>query len=277
MADIVVRIDRIQLASWAPLGSRPPALNGFKVTRDSFIRCQTNIKAYERCREYRCLSDDSRIFWQYHRLKSWLRAWRISLIADDRAGLSYTQIETVLSHCQYFHFLTVEVALDFKPSAGVDTEFVRRHANFGKSRRSHGKSESPLYWGGRKSDKLVRCYKKKLLARYRVELELHSQLLKREQISTLDDFDGIPDAIYPRHIQFVDVDWRRLKQHLLRKPNGHALIAGAQLRAASLSRLRRYLRRHRVVNFHRFLVPLAINDKIDRALTRWMRDFEAAA
>jgi hypothetical protein len=139
------------------------------------------------------------------------------------------------------------------------------------------KQDRVLYWGGRKSDKLVRCYYKKELARYRVEVELHSQLLKREQISILDEFEGIPDAVFPRHFQFVEVNWRRLKRHLLRKRNGHALIAGAQLRAASLSRLRRYLRRHRIVNFHRFLVPLAINDKIDRALTRWIRDFQAAA
>jgi hypothetical protein len=136
-----------------------------------------------------------------------------------------------------------------------------------------GQKNHFLYWGGRKSDKFVRCYKKKELACYRVEVELHSKLLKREQILTLNDFDGIPDAIYPRHFQLVDVDWRRLKQHLGRKRHGRDLIAGAQLRAASLSRLRRYLRRNGVANVHRFFVPLAINDEIDRAFTRWIRNF----
>lgn len=273
MSDIVVRLDRVQIRSWAPSGRKPPALDGFKVTRDSFVRRQTSIRTYARCRQYQSLVDETKIFWQYERQKSWLKAWRITVVADNYAGLSYSQLENVLSHCKFYQFLTVEVAVDFRRSVGVDKAFVRRHANFGKSRRSLRSSDSPLYWGGRKSDKFVRCYKKKELDCYRVEVELHSQLLKREQISTPDDFDGIPDAIYPRHFQFVDVDWHRLEQYLLRKRHGRDLITGAQQRAASLSRLRRYLRRHGLVNFHRFLIPLAINNKIDRALTRWMRNF----
>ena len=112
---------------------------------------------------------------------------------------------------------------------------------------------------------------------FRLELELHSQLLRRKHIATLDDFDSLQLTIYPKHFQFVDVDWDRLKRHLRRKRHGQALIAGARQRAASLSRLRRYLRRHGIANFHRFLVPLAINKKVDRAFTRWIRDFERFA
>jgi hypothetical protein len=109
---------------------------------------------------------------------------------------------------------------------------------------------------------------------YRIELELHSQLLRRKHIASLEDFDGLQVAIYPQHFQFVDVDWDRLRRHLGGKRHGRALIAGAQQRAASLSRLRRYLRRHGIKNFHRFLVPLAINKRIDRAFAKWLREFE---
>jgi hypothetical protein len=112
---------------------------------------------------------------------------------------------------------------------------------------------------------------------YRVELELHSGLLKRKQISRLDDFDGLVDAIFPKHLQFVEIDWQRLRRHLLRKRHSRALIAGARKRGNSLSRLRRYLRSHGITNVHRFLVPLAINERIDRAFTRWLRDFEEAS
>lgn len=112
---------------------------------------------------------------------------------------------------------------------------------------------------------------------YRLELELHSQFLRREKISRVDDFDGLQLAICPKHFQLVDVDWDRLERHLRRKRHGRALIAGAQHRAASLSRLRHYLRRHGIANFHRFLVPLAINKRIDRAFTRWIDDFERLA
>jgi hypothetical protein len=110
--------------------------------------------------------------------------------------------------------------------------------------------------------------------KYRVELEFHSQFLRREHISILDDFEGLTDAICAKHFQFVDVDWDRLERHLRRKRHGRALIAGAQHRAASLSRLRHYLRRHGISNFHRFLVPLAINKKIDRAVTTFFLDFK---
>lgn len=277
MKDISVVLDRVQIVSWAPQGRKPPVLKGFAITRDCFVRCQTTTATYARCRQYKSLTDETKIYWQYERQKSWLKPWKITIVADDKMGLFYDDIEKVLCHCKFFRFLLVEVAVDFSPSRGVDRQFVRCHAIFGKSRRIHRNMKSYLYWGSRKSGKLIRCYKKEVVHGYRVELELHSHLLKREQISTLDDFDGIPDAIYPRHFQFVDVDWRRLKQHLLRKHHGRALLAGAQLRAASLSRLRHYLRRHGIRNFHRFLVPLAINENIDRALTRWIRDFEDGA
>jgi hypothetical protein len=130
------------------------------------------------------------------------------------------------------------------------------------------------YWGGRKCDKFVRAYQKEEVDSYRVELELHSQFLNREDISALGDFDFLQNAIYPRHFQFVDVDWDRLERHLRQKRHGRSLIAGARKRGNSLSRVRRYLRRHGIRNFHRFLVPLAINKKIDRAFTRWIRKFE---
>ncbi len=133
-----------------------------------------------------------------------------------------------------------------------------------------------LYWGGRKCDKFVRCYKKPEVG-YRVEVEAHSKLLRREKISTLDDFDGLPLAIYPKHFQFVSIDWDRLQRHLMRKRDREAIIAGAHQRKSSLFRLRRYLRRHGVTNFHRFLVPHAINKRIDRAFIRWIRQFEAAS
>lgn len=129
------------------------------------------------------------------------------------------------------------------------------------------------YWGGRKCDKFVRCYEKPEVASFRVEVELHSQLLRRKHISTLDDFDGLAVTI-PKHFRFADVDWDRLEQHLRRKRHSQALIAGARKRGSSLSRLRRYLGKHGVTNFHRFLKPHPLNKKIDRALTSWLRHFE---
>jgi hypothetical protein len=134
-----------------------------------------------------------------------------------------------------------------------------------------------LYYGGRKTNKLVRCYQKSTLGVFRVELELHSGLL--HDISTLDDLLYLPDVVYPNHFQFVAFDWNRLEQYLSRRPGyeGRRIIAGARLRSPSLQRVRRYLNKKGIVNVHRFFTPLAINDKAQSALERWARQFKKGA
>ncbi len=131
-----------------------------------------------------------------------------------------------------------------------------------------------LYYGGRKTNKLVRCYRKKALGVFRVEVEMHSGLL--QDISTLDDFLFLPDLVSPKHCRFVGVDWNRLEKHLKGRPSGDGsrIIAGARRRADSLERVRRYLKRKGLVNVHRFLAPLAINNEIKAALERWARHFK---
>jgi hypothetical protein len=131
-----------------------------------------------------------------------------------------------------------------------------------------------LRYGSRKTGKFVRCYRKKELGVDRVELELHSRLLRN--ISTLDDFLCLPETVYPKHLQFVEFDWRRLEEHLNRRPADESsrIIAGAKRRAASIRRVRRYLHKHGVANIHRFLVPLAMNSEISGALDRWARHFK---
>jgi hypothetical protein len=135
MAPIEVRLDRVQILSWAPPGRKPPQLEGYKVVRDCFVRCQTTTSTYARCREYRSMTNDTKIFWQYKRLKGWLKPWKITIVADDENGLSYEEVEKILKHCHRYRFLVVEVAVDFSPSVGVNRRFIRQHAVFGKSRR----------------------------------------------------------------------------------------------------------------------------------------------
>ncbi len=133
MAQIVVRLDRVQLVSWAGQGWRPPKLPGFKVVRDCFVRRQTTTSTYARCRQYKSVTSDTRIYWQYQRLKGWLKPWKITMVADDNAGLSYEEIQKVLKRCRHYRFLAVEIAVDFRPAAGVDERFVCQHGVFGKS------------------------------------------------------------------------------------------------------------------------------------------------
>jgi hypothetical protein len=139
MTPIKVRLDRVQILSGAPGERKPPSLEGYKIIRDCFVRCQTTTATYARCRHYKSLANDAKIYWQYCRQKSWLKPWKITMVADDKKGLSGDEIEQVLRHCRSYQFLTLEIAVDFSPSTGVNTQFIRGHAVFGKSRRRAGK------------------------------------------------------------------------------------------------------------------------------------------
>jgi hypothetical protein len=131
-----------------------------------------------------------------------------------------------------------------------------------------------LYYGSRKTGKLVRCYHKNTLGVFRVEVELHSGLLR--DISTLDDFLYLPDVVYPNHFQFVTFDWSRLEKYLSKRfdDEGRRIAAGARSRSPSLQRVRRYLNRKGVANVHRFFTPLEINEKARHALDRWAHHFK---
>ena len=136
MKPIQIRMDRVQLVSWAPQGRKPPPLKDYKIVRDCFVRRQTTTATYARSRQYQSTTDDTKIFWQYQRLKGWLKPWKVTVIADDQTGLSYEDLEKVLKYCHHYRFLTIEIAVDFCPSIGIDKRFVRQHGVFGKSRRS---------------------------------------------------------------------------------------------------------------------------------------------
>jgi hypothetical protein len=132
-----------------------------------------------------------------------------------------------------------------------------------------------LRYGSRKSGKLLRCYAKHELGVYRVELEIHSSLLRSHQITRLDDLPAVVNFVYPKHLQFVRFEWARLNRHLNRKMGGRgpAVFNQARMRATSIGRVARYLRKHGVVNIHRFLLPMAKNEEVKLALEEWARRF----
>ena len=139
------------------------------------------------------------------------------------------------------------------------------------------KKGNDLYYGSRKSHKLVRCYDKVELEVYRVELELHSGLLRRHGISGIDDLVHLPEVVCPKHLQFVDFDWNHLSRHMANKlgDRSNGVIAAARRRTTSILRLQRYIRRKGVFNPHRFLIPSAINKDVSRALQKWVRGFDS--
>jgi hypothetical protein len=122
----------------------------------------------------------------------------------------------------------------------------------------------------------VRPYWKKEINIYRVEVELHPGVLDQCKIVEVQDLPKAARAIYPKHVHFADIDWKKMRLYLARREgrNGQAIFEGAVERAKSMRRLTRYLRRHRIPNVHRFLVPLAMNKKVKQALEMWASQFE---
>jgi hypothetical protein len=104
---------------------------------------------------------------------------------------------------------------------------------------------------------------------------LHSGLLRHHSVSTLADFRLLPGVISPKHLLFVYIDWGRLEQYLVKRfgTHGSEILAEARKREVSLQRVRHYLTSRGVVNVHRFLVPLVMNEEVVAALNKFARTF----
>jgi len=232
---------------------------------------------YGRVRRLKSLTSDMEIEWQYQRRVRWVKPWRITLVADDQAGIAPEEVARILGRCRHYRFVLVELAIDFECGLKVNREFVKRHGVFGKSRRRTDRGgKNQLRYGARKSGKLVRCYWKEKIKAFRVEVELHSQLLKKHQVKDVDYLSYVAQIVHPRHFRFVNIRWKALHRYLRRRGDVDAdtIIQGAHERAeVSLNNALKYLRRNGVINTHRFLQQLRLNDSIDTALTTWSLDF----
>jgi hypothetical protein len=147
----------------------------------------------------------------------------------------------------------------------------------GKAVADRNPNTRVVHYGSRKGSKLIRIYEKEELDVFRIEGEFHSFLLRRHRIDAEQDLSAIADVFYPSHIRFVEVDWKRLRKHLMNKygeEDGEEILKSARRRRTSIRRVARYLRRKAVFNVHRFYLPLKINKDIKHALDDWSSEFE---
>lgn len=269
-------LDRIQLVTKLAAGAAPPDIPGSRVVRDTLVRAQTSKKAYARVREYVNPLRGTRIFVQYQPQLPGLPSLKATIIAVDQRILSREEIWQIVRPFGNYRLLLIELALDFHPNSRVDIGFVRSCAMFGKCRphRSRMFPNSARY-GGRKGDKLVRCYWKEAAVSFRIELELHSAWLRRNGIRMLEDLRKLPRLLYPNHVRFVRVDWIALEKYLSRgRLAPKEVIRRAQAQSDSIHRVMECLRRIPAVhNAHRFLLPLRANHAVQRALKRWAQNY----
>jgi hypothetical protein len=271
-----VKLDRLQLFAGSLKTPKPPEIDGYRTINDRFVRSQTTTKAFRRCRECFDSASGTQIFIQYEPQLPSLPAFKLTIVPDDRTGLSRKGLSTIAQAFDWHQVLLVELSLDFSPESGVDYDFVLRCAKFGKSRlqKSRPYSRSARY-GARHGDKLARCYYKDNLSVLRVELQLHSRFLRQQHIAQIEDLSQLPAALFPKHLKFVQLDWDALNTHLSKKHLGKRQIA-RRLRkeAASLPGAMHFLRSQAGVrNPHRFLKQIAPSKAVQELIEEWAADF----
>lgn len=270
-----VKLDRYAFIADARRGGLISAIEGYEVAADFRPRHQ-GTASYARVRRFRSSENSSEIRVQYKPLHPWCRSLRVTLIADDATGITRAERDAVLKTCLNPSSSTIELAFDFPDGSGIDHDFVRQHARFGKSWRRHDRGgKGQLRYGDRRSPKLIRCYWKRNLDCYRIELELHSALLRRIGVSDISEF-GRLYTIVPSHFSFVTISWKRLERYLRKKfgRDAQVLLEEARTRAERSLRLALgFLRRSGISNPHRFLVPLQLNREIKMALRKWLAGF----
>jgi hypothetical protein len=269
LGELTVSIDRAQITAKS-LGCKLPRIPGFTVSRNTFVRPQCAIRTYSRVQVLSNEKTSTKIFLQYQAVPPWLEPIKLTVVTAEREGLQAVGLETIFEQLKSPRFLTVELALDFDNAAGIGRKFVLCHGLFGRSELVGGLFYKGLRYGGRHSSTMVRCYEKSEFGCFRVEPELHSPWLRKFGIKRPSDLSKLSSLLDSRRIKFVSVNWGLLSEHLRRK--GHAPSAIADIRSAdrSIHRILRYLRDEvGLVNVHRFLVLLPINNEIHRELFAW--------
>lgn len=253
-------------------------VTGYERVSDFIPHRQGKMAIYGRVRKLKSTSDSSKINVQHEPRVPWVSPERVTMIAAaDGSGLTLEQIESVTSQCHRHSLSLVEISFDFALSARVDSEFVTRHGRFGKSRRrtDRGGPEA-LRYGGRSCPKLIRCYFKPELNRFRVEVEIHGPMLKKHGVREIFDLGTVAGMLIPAHLKFVVFRWERLEAYLARKfgRDGDRICEETRRKAdCSLRAATRYLKKSGVANPHRFLASLKINRDVREALRRWAEQF----
>jgi hypothetical protein len=274
-----VRLDRVRVVGGARWPTPLPANKDFTIT-DSFVRGQTSVRTYLRCRRMVHRKTGTKVYWQYWPQHRWLKPWRITFIANDSRGLWASDLEPVLLHCGSYTILLAELAFDFPIESGIGKDFVFQYGQFGKSQpRFDRGGRDDLRYGTRQSDKLVRSYLKPSVNSFRVEVEAHSRILRRSQLLYANDFPTLVPVLIPAHFRFVEIDWPALRRYLLTVFRSRALfvLERTKTEAYSLHGALECLRTHGVNNVHRFLEVRRETKLVKESAERWAAEFRREA
>jgi hypothetical protein len=160
------------------------------------------VQTYKRVRQLKSLVSNARLYIQHERCHGFLARMKGTLVADDRTGLTYSEVLSVFVAFSDALITMAEVSLDFPPDSAVDRDFVKRHAVFGKCQPwASRRFSATLVYGTRRSVKLVRCYRK--APNFRVEIEFHSPWVRKRRIG--GDFDELLNSFETMWFQLTHV------------------------------------------------------------------------
>ena len=209
----------------------------------------------------------------------WLEDAKITLNAGSQHELLRSDLEGWFARFTNPRLLRLELAIDSSPESGIDRDYVRAHARFGKSRPTGGNSYKTLTYGTNNSDSYARCYQKSELDCYRVEVQFHSRWLRARAIRSPDDICRAASELVPARISFVQLDFNHLYNHLLvtRGARATELIAEVRRRSHALHRALKYLKTElEIHNPHRFLQPTPrVNEEVKRAVRVWQNQWRS--
>jgi len=276
-------LDRFQLTTSGYPKQAFLAMPQYRRTRSHLLRRKDpeGWLAYRRLTAFRSTSNATTLAVRTEPLKPWLAPCRIEFVADDLAGLGTEDVLPVLEILRDVQLSLVELAVDFSPKTGVDSDYVLAHGVFGKS-RPRPELHQPNYdaWGSKKGSKFVKSYFKEVIGAHRVELELRRPFLKKYRIKDVFDFHRLAPILPRHHLWFAHIDTHELGLHLRRQGRGDAkvlrILRGVAQRNWLLDLALEYLRTEiQLTNVHRLLVPEPTNAIIQGAITAWAKQWPA--
>jgi hypothetical protein len=276
-----VKIDRVVLASGVNLHFALELLVGFTTVSDHALK---NINKprfalpYGRVREMVNAVSKTKLFINYSPRFSQLPALRVKVVPDDASGMHRQELEKIFEAFAPYEYpeeglRVVEVAIDFSGGA-IGAKYIRRHLIFGKCRiRPNIRFPKAAWFGVPGGHHFVRCYRKHPVNAFRVEEQCNRGHLQKHGVETAAEIIQLPQLLV-KQLGFFQMNWNRLSAHVRRRPRyAEVILRKAHDQEECLHNLLRFLRTIGISNPRRFLVPLAVNSDIQRAVLRWNRQW----
>jgi hypothetical protein len=274
-------LDRLVLGSNSKIKDLPKQIPGFKTHYEYQIGYGRPLDSsapweqfYKRRRTSHSPTGNTLDIW-FQTLVGLQDRIKVRLIAGNTHAITAQEIETLWHLFPQCRVLILELAFDFVPSAGIDRRYARKYCKFGKSRRLKRRGlGKTLYWGERKSSKLVRAYFKKLLGVFRIELQLNPRLIRNLRLEDFRSIDKLHDLLLPRHFEFVKIDWAAIGRYCAENDLGIGAIDIAKEKKTLHAQMDSLRRTTRIENLYRFLKPLKTNQLVRDAIQKFVKQYK---